>query len=98
MNYVDSLSLSIFMSVIYKYVLVFVDRLIKMRHLVLTVIMKVKEVTNAYYAHVWKHHELLEFFLSDRDIQFIFDVWNHLCQMLKIDAKLFTAYHSQTND
>ncbi len=60
--------------------------------------MKVKEVTNAYYAHVWKHHELLEFFLSDRDTQFIFNVWNHLCQMLKIDAKLFTAYHSQTND
>ncbi len=52
MNYVDSLSLSIFMNVIYRYVLVFVDRLIKMRHLVLTVIMKVKEVTNAYYAHV----------------------------------------------
>ena len=98
MNYVDSLSLSIFMSVIYKYVLVFVDHLIKMKHLVLTVIMKVKEVINAYYAHVWKHHELLKFFLSDRDIQFIFNVWNHLCQMLKIDAKLFTAYHSQMND
>ena len=68
-----------------------------MRHLVSTAIMKVKEVTNAYYTHVWKHHSLPEFFLSDRGMQFTSDVWSHLCQMLKIDAKLFTAYHSETD-
>ncbi len=34
MNYVNSLSLSIFMNITYKYVLVFVDHLIKMRHLI----------------------------------------------------------------
>ena len=45
MNYVDSLSVSTFMSVIYHYVLIFVDRLIKIRHLVLTAIIEVKEVT-----------------------------------------------------
>ena len=43
MNYVDSLSVSIFMSVTYYYVLVFIDCLVKMRHLVLTAIMKVEE-------------------------------------------------------
>ena len=68
-----------------------------MRHLVSTATMKVKEVTNAYYAHVWKHHGLPEFFLSDWGMQFTSDVWSHLCQMLKIDAKLFTAYHSETD-
>ena len=68
-----------------------------MRHLVSTAIMKVKEVTNAYYAHIWKHHSLSEFFLSDWGMQFTSDVWSHLCQMLKIDAKLFTAYHSETD-
>ena len=67
MNYVDSLSLSIFMNITYKYVLVFVDCLIKMRHLVLITSMKVEEVINCFYAHVWKHHDLLEFFMSDRD-------------------------------
>ena len=35
MNYVNSLLISIFMSVIYHYVLIFVNYLIKMRHLVL---------------------------------------------------------------
>ena len=45
MNYVGSLSVSTFMSVIYYYVLIFVDCLTKMRHLVLTATMKVEEVT-----------------------------------------------------
>ena len=52
MNYVSSLLASIFMSVIYHYVLVFIDRLTKMRHLVLITIMKVEEVTQAFYAYV----------------------------------------------
>ena len=68
-----------------------------MRHLVFTATMEVKEVTNVYYAHVWKHHGLSEFFLSDWGMQFTSDVWSHLCQMLKIDAKLFTVYHSETD-
>jgi len=59
---------------------------------------EVKEVINCFYAHVWKHHDLLEFFMSDRDRQFIFDVWKHMCKMLKIDAKLSTTYHSEIDD
>ncbi len=73
-NYVDFLSLSIFMSITYKYVLVFIDHLIKMKHLVLITSMKVEKAINCFYAHVWKHHDLLEFFMSDRDTQFIFNV------------------------
>jgi len=98
MNYVDSLSLSIFMSITYKYVLVFVDHLIKMRHLVLITSMKVEEAINCFYAYVWKHHDLLEFFMFDRDTQFIFDVWKHMCKMLKINAKLSMMYHSEIDD
>ena len=51
MNYVGPLLASTFMSVIYYYVLIFVDRLTKMRHLVLTAIMKVEEVTQAFYTY-----------------------------------------------
>ncbi len=98
MNYVDSLSLSIFMNIIYKYVLIFVDHFIKMKHLVLITSMKVEEVINYFYAHVWKHHDLLEFFMSDRDTQFIFDVWKHMCKMLKINIKLSTMYHFEIDD
>ena len=98
MNYVDSLSLSIFMSITYRYVLVFVDCLIKMRHLVLITSMKVEEVINCFYAHVWKHHGLLEFFMSDRDTQFIFNVWKHMCKMLKIDVKLSMMFDFEIDD
>ena len=98
MNYVDSLSLSIFMSITYKYVLVFVDCLIKIKHLVLITSMKVEEVINCFYVHVWKHHDLLEFFMSDRDTQFIFNIWKHMCKMLKINVKLSTTYHFEIDD
>ncbi len=98
MNYVDFLSLSIFMNITYKYVLIFVDHLIKMRHLVLITSIKVEEAINYFYAHVWKHHDLLKFFMSDWDTQFIFNVWKHICKMLKIDAKLSTTYHSEIDD
>ncbi len=98
MNYVNSLSLSIFMSITYKYVLIFVDHFIKMRHLVLITSMKVEEVINCFYAYVWKHHDLLKFFMSDRDTQFIFNVWKHMCKMLKINVKLSTTYHSEIDD
>ena len=98
MNYIGSLLPSTFMSITYWYILVFIDCLTKMRHLVPTATMEVKEVTNTYYAHVWKHHGLPESFLSDWGTQFTSDVWSHLCQMLKIDAKLFTVYHSETDD
>ncbi len=98
MNYVNSLSLNIFMNITYKYVLVFVDNLIKMRHLVLITSMKVEEVINCFYAHVWKHHDLSEFFMSDQDTQFIFNVWKHMCKMLKINVKLLTTYHFEIDD
>jgi len=52
MNYVDFLMLNIFMNITYKYVLVFVDHFIKMKHLVLITFMKVEKVINCFYAHV----------------------------------------------
>ncbi len=98
MNYVDSLSLNIFMNITYKYVLVFIDHFIKMKYLVLITSMKVEEAINCFYAHVWKHHDLLEFFMSDRDIQFIFNVWKHMRKILKINAKLLMMYHFEIDD
>ena len=98
MNYVDSLSLNIFMNITYKYVLVFVDHFIKIKHLVFITSMKVEEVIKCFYAYVWKHHDLLEFFMSDWNTQFIFNVWKHMCKMLKINVKLSTTYHSEINN
>ncbi len=86
------------MNITYKYVLVFVDHFIKMKHLVLITFMKVEEVINCFYVYIWKHHDLLEFFMSDQDTQFIFDVWKHMCKMLKINIKLLMMYHFEIDD
>jgi len=48
MNYIDSLSLSIFINITYKYVLIFVDCFIKMKHLVLITFMKLKKLSTAF--------------------------------------------------
>ncbi len=98
MNYVNSLSLNIFMNITYKYVLIFIDHFIKIKHLILITFMKVEEVINCFYAYVWKHHDLLKFFMFDQDIQFIFNIWKHICKMLKINVKLSMMYHFKIND
>ncbi len=98
MNYVNLLSLNIFMSITYKYVLIFINHFIKMKHLILITSMKVKEIINCFYAYVWKYHDLLEFFIFDRDTQFIFNIWKHMCKMLKINVKLSMMYHSEIDD
>jgi hypothetical protein len=98
MNYVRSLNLSIFMRIIYRYILVFIDRLFKMRHFVLISTMKVDKVANSFYQNVWKLHDLLDVLISNRDAQFIFDFWKLMCRRLKIDVKLFIEYHSKIDD
>ena len=98
MNYVNFFSINIFMNVIYRYIFVFVDRLIKMRHLIFIVIMKIKKIILTYYFCVWKHYDLFEFFVFDRDTQFTFDVWRHFCQMLRVDVKYFIAYYFEIDE
>jgi hypothetical protein len=48
--------------------------------------------------HVWKLHELSSTIISNRESQFISLVWKRICQMLKINVKLFTTFHSETDD
>ena len=62
------------MGVIYKFVLVFVNRLTKMRHLVPTVTQETEEAAECYYAYIWKYHGLCKSLVSDRETQFISDV------------------------
>jgi hypothetical protein len=48
--------------------------------------------------HVWKLHELSSTIVSDRDSQFISLVWKTICQILKINVKLSTAFHLEIDD
>jgi hypothetical protein len=48
--------------------------------------------------NVWKLHGLSSTIVSDRDSQFVSLVWKTVCKALKINIKLSTAFHSETND
>ena len=97
MNYVGSLLLSTFMNIIYWYVLVFINCFTKMKHLIFIILIKIKKATECFYIHIWKHYDLPESLISNKDIQFTFNIWQHLYQILKINIKLFTMYHFKMN-
>ena len=97
MDYVGPLPPCTFMGITYRYILVFVDRLTKMRHLVPTTSMEVDEACDVFYQNVWKHHGLPDIVVSDRGSQFRSEFWKALCKRLRIDQRMSTGYHPQTD-
>ncbi len=86
----------------YNAILMIINRLSKMHHYI-SCTTDENETTTEKTAklliqHVWKLHELLITMISDRDSQFISLIWDIICRMLKIKAKLFTVFHSKTNE
>jgi hypothetical protein len=83
-------------------ILMIVNRLIKMHHYVLCTTEEddtfAEKTIKLLINNVWKLHELSSIIMSNRDSQFVSLVWKTVCKMLKIDVKLSTAFHSETND
>jgi transposase InsO family protein len=79
-------------------VMVIVDRLTKQRHLIpCHTTANAKDVADIYLREVWKHHGLPSHITSDRGTQFTAAFWKHLCAVLRIEARMSTAYHPQTD-
>jgi hypothetical protein len=97
MDYVGPLPPSTFQGITYRYVLVFVDRLSKMRHLEPTQTMEVTEAAHAFFRSVYKLHGCPERVVSDRGRQFTSEFWKTLCQRLRLEIHLSTAYHPETD-
>ncbi len=83
-------------------ILMMINRLIKMHHYVFCIAEEnetsAKETIKLLINHVWKLHELSITIMSNRRSQFISLVWKTICRMLKINVKLFIAFHSKIND
>jgi hypothetical protein len=79
-----------------------VDRLSKMHHYISCTTDEnettIEKTVKLLIQHVWKLHELSTTMISDRDSQFVSLIWNTICRMLKIKAKLFIAFYSETNE
>ena len=54
-------------------------------------------VADEFLHEVFAHHGLPEYIISDRGPQFVSMLWARLCECLKIERKLSTAYHPQTD-
>ncbi len=86
----------------YNAVLMIIDRLSKMHYYIFCTIDEnkttIEKTIKLLIQHVWKLHELFITMIFDRKSHFISLVWNTICKMFKIKTKLFTTFHSKTNE
>ena len=68
-----------------------------MRYLALASTYEVEKAAELFYQHVWKLHILFNNLTSNQKSQFISEFWKLICQKLRIDARLFTSYHPETD-
>jgi hypothetical protein len=86
----------------YNAVLMIIDHLSKMHHYILCTIDEnettIEKTIKLFIQHVWKLHELSITMIFDKESLFISLVWDTICKMFKIKTKLFTTFHSKTNE
>ena len=79
-------------------VLVIYNRLLKMVHFVATIEKTlVKKLAKLFRNNIWKLHRLLERIILDRGLQFAVKLTKKLNKMLKIEIRLSTVFHLQTD-
>jgi len=77
---------------------VVVDRLTKQRHLIpCKTTITAEELARLFCDRVFRYHGLPKTIVSDRGPQFASHFWKHLCDSLKIEPRLLTAFHPQTD-
>lgn len=75
-----------------------VDRLSKMRHFIpCQNTCTAQDLADLFTRQVLRLHGLPKTIISDRGPQFISAFWTKLCSRLKIDRRLSTAFHPQTD-
>jgi hypothetical protein len=86
----------------YNAIFMIVNKLNKMHHYISCTTNEnettIEKTIKLLIQHVWKLHELFITMISNKDSQFISLIWDTICKMLRIKAKLFTAFHSETNE
>src|SRR5437016_5857197 len=97
MDYIPSLPASRYRGVIYKGVLVVVDRLTKIFHFVPVRSLCAEELADAFIDRIYSLHGAPDTIVSDRGTQFVSMFWKHLCARLKTKLTPLTAFHQQTD-
>lgn len=79
-------------------IFVVVDRLTKMAHFVpCNKTVTGEETAKLFLDNIYRHHGLPDDIISDRGTQFTSNFWQSLFKILKVEIKLSSAYHPQTD-
>ena len=79
-------------------IFVVVDRLTKMAHFIPCKKTSSSEDTaRLFLDNVYRYHGLPDDIMSDRGTQFVSKFWRSLFEILKVDIKLSSAFHPQTD-
>ena len=81
----------------YTTILVIVDRLTKGTILIPCARTGSDYIVPKFLQHVVAYHGLPAAITSDRGSQFVGELWERMCSLLKISRRLSTAYHPQTD-
>jgi hypothetical protein len=80
----------------YDAIWVVVDRLTKMRHLILcSTTIDAEGLANLFMTHIFRLHGLPDTIVSDRGLQFASRFWKYLYHSLKIEPRLSMAFHPE---
>ena len=99
MNFITELLASKRRGDVYDFILMIVDRLIKMtRYVLVTKRIDAAELTNVFFDEIVLRYGMLDDIVSDRDSVFISAFWFFLCFHARIRRRLNTVFHPQTNE
>ena len=97
LDFVGPLPLCIVRGFTYRYILQVMDRLTKRVWIVPTETMTARETASAFLDNVFRFCGLPDSLVSDQGRAFIDSTWRSICQTLRIDHKLSTSYHPQSD-
>jgi hypothetical protein len=81
----------------FRNLMVITDRLGKGVILIPLITITAEDVAWVFIREVYRHHGIPSAIVSDRGSAFVGQVWRRICTLLKIEQRLSTGYHPQTD-
>ncbi|KAI0996563.1 hypothetical protein K3495_g11619 [Podosphaera aphanis] len=80
-----------------RFLMVITDRLLKSCTLEAMNTMSAEDCAERFVQSHYRFHGFPSFLTSDRGSNWVGDFWTHLCKLLKIEQRLSTAFHPETD-
>ena len=97
-DFITSLSICVRHGRRYQHVMTVMNRLFKKKKFIALNSLKVEAIVQAFLEWIWREKNYFSSIVSNRKSQFISHFWKRLCERIETNFKLFTAWHSETDD